>query len=93
MRPQCGMMHSSSHDASRAPPRRTFLVDAARVAAAGWLTLDLQLLVGCARDRSSRHAGFAHLTAAEGRTLRAFAAQILPSNNGAPGADEAGAAY
>ena len=74
-------------------PRRTFLIDAARVAAAGWLTLDLQLLVGCARDKSNRDAGFAHLTTAEGRVLRAFAAQIIPSDNGAPGAEEAGAAY
>jgi gluconate 2-dehydrogenase gamma chain len=73
-------------------PRRTFLIDAARVAAAGWLTLELQLLAGCARD-NRRDTGFAHLTAAEGRTLRAFAAQILPSDNGFPGADEAGAAY
>jgi hypothetical protein len=73
--------------------RRTFLIDAVRVAAAGWLTLDLQLLVGCARDKSSRDAGFAHLTIAEGRTLRAFAAQIIPSDSGAPGAHEAGAAY
>jgi gluconate 2-dehydrogenase gamma chain len=73
-------------------PRRTFLVDAARVAAAGWLTLELQLLAACARD-SRRDTGFAHLTADEGRTLRAFAAQILPSDNGIPGADDAGAAY
>ncbi|MEP6619988.1 MAG: gluconate 2-dehydrogenase subunit 3 family protein [bacterium] len=75
------------------PSRRTFLVDAARLAAAGFLTIELQLLVGCARDKSSRDTGLAHLTTAEGRTLRAFAAQILPSDNGAPGADEAGAMY
>jgi hypothetical protein len=39
-------------------PRRTFLIDAVRLAAAGWLTLDLQLLVGCARDESNREGGF-----------------------------------
>jgi gluconate 2-dehydrogenase gamma chain len=80
----------SNHDLL---PRRTFLVDAARIAAAGFLTLDLQLLVGCARDTGIRDAGFAHLTAGESRALRAFAAQILPSENGAPGAEALGAAY
>jgi gluconate 2-dehydrogenase gamma chain len=73
-------------------PRRTFLIDSARIAAAGWLTLELQLLVGCARDDGHRD-GFTHLTAAEGRALRAFAAQILPSDGDLPGADEAGAVY
>jgi hypothetical protein len=67
-------------------------MDAARIAAAGWLTLELQLLVGCARDDGHRD-GFTHLTAAEGRALRAFAAQILPSDGDLPGADEAGAVY
>jgi gluconate 2-dehydrogenase gamma chain len=73
--------------------RRTFLVDAACIAAAGFLIFELQLLVGCARDTGTRDVGFVHLTVAESRTLRAFAAQILPSDNGAPGAEEAGAAY
>ncbi|MDQ2766889.1 MAG: gluconate 2-dehydrogenase subunit 3 family protein [Gemmatimonadota bacterium] len=73
--------------------RRSFLVDAARLAAAGLLTFELQLLVGCARDTTGSEARFTHLSATEGRTLRAFAAQIIPSNNGTPGADEAGAAY
>jgi len=73
--------------------RRSFLLDAARVAAAGLLIADLQFLVSCARDESSRDAGFAHLTAAEGHTLRAFAAQIIPACDGAPGARESGAAY
>jgi gluconate 2-dehydrogenase gamma chain len=73
--------------------RRSFLIDAARVAAAGWLTLELQLLVSCARDDGQRDADFANLTAAEGRTLRAFASQILPSDDDVPGADEAGVVY
>lgn len=73
-------------------PRRSFLIGAARTAAAGWLTLELQLLVGCARDEGNRD-GFTHLTAAEGRAMRAFAAQILPSVGDLPGAEEAGAVY
>src|SRR6476659_4349447 len=74
-------------------PRRAFLIDAARVVAAGWLTFEMQLLVACARDASIGDHRFTHLTTAEARTLRAFAAQILPSENGAPGAEEAGAAF
>jgi hypothetical protein len=73
--------------------RRAFLIDAARMAAAGWLSVELQLLVGCARDSSERAGDFVHLSAAEGRTLRAFARQILPADGGAPGAEEAAAAY
>jgi hypothetical protein len=73
-------------------PRRSFLIDAARVAAAGWLTVELQLLMGCARDDGNRE-GFTNLTAAEGRTMRAFAAQILPSDADLPGAEEAGAVH
>ena len=73
-------------------PRRTFLIDAARVSAAGWLTLELQLLVGCARDDGTSDR-FANLTTAERRTMRAFAAQILPSDRGLPGAEEAGAVH
>jgi hypothetical protein len=73
-------------------PRRSFLVDAARVATAGWLTVELQLLVACARDDGPRDR-FRHLTAAEERAMRAFAAQILPSDHDLCGADEAGAVY
>src|SRR5512143_3063674 len=71
--------------------RRTFLASAARIAAAGWLSFEVQLLAGCARDNSD--ASITHLTAAEARTLRAFAAQILPSDDGTPGAEELGAVY
>lgn len=76
--------------------RRTFLAGAARVAAAGWLSLEVQLLAGCARDNSARDksdASITHLTPAEARTMRAFAAQILPSDDGTPGAEELGAVY
>lgn len=74
-------------------PRRTFLIDAARGAAAGWLTLELSLLAACARDKTNRDAPLAHLTAAEARTLRALATQLFPSDHDIPGADEAGAVY
>jgi len=47
------------------------------------------MLAGCARE--TEH--FARLSPAEARTMRAFAAQILPSEPGAPGAEEAGAVY
>jgi gluconate 2-dehydrogenase gamma chain len=45
------------------------------------------MLAGCARETTH----FARLSPAEARTMRAFAAQILPSEPGSPGADEAGA--
>ena len=74
-------------------PRRAFLINAARVAAAGVLTFELELLAGCARDSRDGGAAFAHLTTVEARALRAFASRILPSVDGAPGADEAGAVH
>jgi gluconate 2-dehydrogenase gamma chain len=49
----------------------------------------LSTLAGCARDTEHFH----QLSQAEARTMRAFAAQILPSEPGTPGADEAGATY
>jgi hypothetical protein len=49
----------------------------------------LMLLAGCARN----NAEFTRLTPAEGRAMRAFAAQIIPSEKNSPGAEEAGAVY
>jgi hypothetical protein len=72
--------------------RRNFLTELTRTAAAGTLAFQLPLLTtlaGCARDTE----GFAHLTPAEARAMRAFAAQILPSEAGSPGAEEAGVVY
>lgn len=72
--------------------RRDFLTDVARSATAGGLALQLPLLTmlaSCARD--AEH--FKQLTPAEARTMRAFAAQILPSESSSPGAEEAGAVY
>ena len=77
---------------TRGGSRREFLVDLTRAATAGGIALQLPLLTmlaGCARD--TEH--FARLSPAQARTLRAFAAQILPSEPGFPGAEEAGAVY
>ncbi|HTE47088.1 MAG TPA: gluconate 2-dehydrogenase subunit 3 family protein [Gemmatimonadaceae bacterium] len=71
--------------------RRTFLADLARIAGAGLVAFDLQLITACAGDDTARHTADGRLTAAEARTLRAFAAQILPSDNDGPGANEAAA--
>jgi gluconate 2-dehydrogenase gamma chain len=73
--------------------RRTFLADSARAVAAGWLAAgSLAALAACAREDERRGGPFAHLTADEGSAMRAFAARILPSDDGAPGAEEAAAA-
>lgn len=76
--------------------RRGFLADSARTATAGWLALQLPwlaALASCARDDARTGEAFAHLTNAEARTMRAFAAQIIPSDDGTPGAEEAGVVY
>jgi hypothetical protein len=77
----------------QAVPRRTFLIDAARLAAAGFLTVELQLLIGCARDNSKQDGSFANLTPTEARTMRALAAQIIPAEGELPGAEKAGVVY
>jgi gluconate 2-dehydrogenase gamma chain len=67
--------------------RRTFLVDAGRAVTSGWLALPLvAALADCARDGTA----VTGLTPAEARTMRAFAAQILPADDDTPGADEMG---
>jgi gluconate 2-dehydrogenase gamma chain len=79
-----------------ASDRREFLIESARAVTAGWLTLQLPLLASlqaCARQDFAQNAPFTTLTAVEGATMRAFAAQILPAENGLPGADDAGAVY
>jgi gluconate 2-dehydrogenase gamma chain len=68
--------------------RREFLVTS------GWLALQLPwlgALAACAREDARDGAPFRTLTAAEARTMRAFAARILPSDDGTPGAEEADA--
>lgn len=77
------------------PNRRDFLAVSTR-AGAGWLALQsgvLASLAACAREDAARAAAFSNLSDGEGRTVRAFAAEILPSGDGLPGAEEAGAVY
>jgi len=72
--------------------RRTFVAGAG----AAWVAVQLPwlaALAGCAHDDARRDAPFTHLTPVEARTLRAFAARVLPAVDGVPGADEAGAAH
>lgn len=72
--------------------RRGFLTELTQTAAAGALAFQLPLLsalAGCARDTER----FANLTPAEASAMRAFAAQILPSEAGSPGAEEAGVVH
>lgn len=76
--------------------RREFLTSSSRAATAGWLALQLPwvaALASCAGDDAAADGGFTHLSAAEARTLRAFASQIIPSDDDIPGADEAGAVH
>jgi hypothetical protein len=75
------------------PSRRDFLASSASIASAGWLTLNasaLAMLSACAREAAQQNAPFTILTPEEGRTLSAFAAQILPAGDGLPGAEELG---
>ncbi len=75
-----------------ATTRRAFLLDLARATTVAGAVLPLPLiasLAGCSHEPRP----FAHLSPAEARTMRAFAAQIIPSAPGAPGAEEAGAVY
>jgi hypothetical protein len=61
-----------------------------------WLALNvpwLTALAGCARDDTRKGDGFVALTPAEAKTMRAFAARIIPSDDSMPGADEAGAVH
>jgi gluconate 2-dehydrogenase gamma chain len=76
--------------------RRDFLAASGRAATAAWLSLQLPglaALAGCAREDARAGRRFTELTPAEARAMRAFAAQIIPSDDGAPGAEEAGAVH
>jgi gluconate 2-dehydrogenase gamma chain len=76
--------------------RRDFLTESSRAASAAWLAARLPwltTLAACARDDARWGDGFTNLTGSEARAMRAFAAQIIPSDDGAPGAEEAEAAH
>lgn len=72
--------------------RRAFLTDAGRGVIAAWLSFPLLAsLEGCTREDAPNDGPFAGFTPAETRTMEAFAAQIIPSVDGGPGAVELGA--
>lgn len=76
--------------------RREFLSTSAAQLGGGWLLLHLPVLstlAACARDAAERGDPFSSLTPEQGRTAAAFAARVIPSEPGSPGATEAGAAY
>jgi hypothetical protein len=50
-------------------------------------------LAACARDAARLDAPFRALSPAEGAAMRALASRILPSGDGLPGAEEAGAVW
>lgn len=78
------------------PTRREFVSSTAALFGGGWLWLQLPAfatLSACARDAARRNDPFTNLSADQGRAMRAFAARIIPSGDGLPGADEAGAAW
>jgi gluconate 2-dehydrogenase gamma chain len=77
-------------------PRRAFLADSGRAVGAGLLALQLPWiaqLAACARADASRRAPFVTFDEDQARTFRALATQIIPSGDGLPGAEEAGAVY
>jgi gluconate 2-dehydrogenase gamma chain len=80
------------------PPtsRRDFIASSAGLLGSGWITLHwpaLLALSACARDAARADLPFTTLAAADGAMLRALAARIIPSDDGTPGAEEAGAAW
>jgi gluconate 2-dehydrogenase gamma chain len=78
------------------PTRREFVSSGAGTLGAGWLWLQLPMLAAlsaCARDAARSNEPFTTLSAAEGLAMSAFAARIIPSDPGSPGAAEAGAAW
>ena len=71
---------------SGARSRRMFLVETVRA-----LSL-ATVLAGCADEIPQTITSARRLTSSEARTMRVFAARIIPSDDGTPGADEARAA-
>jgi hypothetical protein len=72
-------------------------MDSTRTFAASWLGIRLPLLstlaAACAREDLRDADALTHFSAAEARTMREFAAAIIPSGDGTPGATEAGVVY
>jgi gluconate 2-dehydrogenase gamma chain len=77
------------------PDRRAFLATSISALGGGWLLAALPALASlsaCAREAAIRGEPLTTLSNAEGDSVQAFAAQILPSDE-LPGATEAGAVY
>ena len=78
------------------PSRRAFLASSTSALGGAWL-LGLEPLVEAARAHAlgalRAQSAFETLTAREAADFDAFAARILPSDDGTPGAREAGAVY
>ena len=78
------------------PNRREFVSASAGLLGSGWLWLNLPVvasLSACAREAARTQQPFTTLSPDQGRTARAFAARIIPSGDGTPGAEEAGAVW
>jgi gluconate 2-dehydrogenase gamma chain len=78
------------------PTRREFVSTSAGLLGGGWLWLQLPAITSlsaCARDAARDQAPFRLLSGEQAAAMRAFAARILPSGDGLPGAEEAGAVY
>lgn len=76
--------------------RRSFIASSSAALGSAWIALHagtLAALSGCARDAARQGEPFTTLTSDEVATMRAFATRILPSSDGLPGAEEAGAVY
>ena len=76
--------------------RREFVTGSAGALGGAWLWLSLPsfgVLASCAREAARTGASFEVLTGEEGAALHALASRILPSDDGVPGAEEAGAAW
>ena len=75
--------------------RRDFIESSASLFSGAWLALNLPVLEQLGRDAHDAlglRLPFETLTAAEARTMAAFAEQIIPTTD-TPGAKEAGAIY
>jgi gluconate 2-dehydrogenase gamma chain len=76
--------------------RREFVSASAGLLGSGWLWLNLPVIASlsaCARDAARKQEPFTTLSPEQGRAARAFAARIIPSGDGLPGAEEAGAVW
>jgi gluconate 2-dehydrogenase gamma chain len=77
------------------PTRRAFLATSASALGGTWLAAALPtlgVLSACARDAARRGDAFTTLTPAQGETMAAFAANIIPTDE-LPGATDAGVVH